>query len=94
MRMAKVDEVRIDGLSYDQEHFKAMMNMQEQMEKSKYFYKPIKTAMFKEAVPEHYHDFKDVFREEEFQALPKQQEWDHAIECFKPTRGPMYNKQS
>jgi hypothetical protein len=27
MRMAKVDEVRIDGLPYDQEHFEAMMNM-------------------------------------------------------------------
>jgi hypothetical protein len=42
MRTAKVDEVRIDGLSYNQEHFEAMMNMQAQMEKSKYFYKPIK----------------------------------------------------
>jgi hypothetical protein len=71
MRMAKVDEVRIDGLSYNQEHFEAMMNMQAQMEKSKYFYEPIKTVTFKEAVPEHYHDFKDVFGEEEFQALPK-----------------------
>jgi hypothetical protein len=48
-----------------------MMNMQAQMEKSKYFYEPIKTATFKEAVPEHYHDFKDVFREEESQVLPK-----------------------
>jgi hypothetical protein len=35
MRMTKVDEVRIDGLSYDQEHFEAMVNMQVQMEKSK-----------------------------------------------------------
>jgi hypothetical protein len=71
MRTAKVDEVRIDGLSYDQEHFEAMMNMQAQMEKSKYFYEPIKTVTFEEAVPEHYHGFKDVFREEEFQALPE-----------------------
>jgi hypothetical protein len=93
MRTAKVDEVRIDGLSYNQEHFKAMMNMQAQMEKSKYFYKPIKTAMFEEAVPEHYHDFKDVFGEEEFQVLSEQREWDHAIkleEGFKLMRGPMY----
>jgi hypothetical protein len=71
MRTAKVDEVRIDGLSHDQEHFEAMMNMQVQMEKSKYFYKPIKTGTFEKVVLKHYHDFKDVFREEEFQALPE-----------------------
>jgi hypothetical protein len=72
MRTAKVDEVRIDGLSHDQEHFKAIMNMQAQMEKTKYFYKPIKTGTFEEVVPKHYHNFKDVFGEEEFQALPEQ----------------------
>jgi hypothetical protein len=66
MRMAKVDEVRIDGLSHNQEHFEVMMNMQAQMEKSKYFYEPIKTGTFEEVVLKHYHDFKDVFREEEF----------------------------
>jgi hypothetical protein len=93
MRMAQVDKVRIDGLSYNQEHFEAMMNMQAQMEKSKHFHKLIKTVTFEEAVAKHYHNFKDVFREEEFQALPEQREWDHAIELeegFKPTRGPMY----
>jgi hypothetical protein len=93
MRMAKVDEVRIDGLSHDQEHFEAM-NMQVQVEKSKYFYKPIKTGMFEEVVPKHYHNFKDVFGEEEFQALPEQRTWDHAIELeegFKPTRGLTYS---
>jgi hypothetical protein len=94
MRTAKVDKVRIDGLSHDQEHFEAMMNMQAQMEKSKYFYEPIKTGTFEEVVPKHYHDFKDVFGEEEFQALPERRTWDHAIELeegFKPTRGPMYS---
>jgi hypothetical protein len=93
MRTAKVDEVRIDGLSHDQEHFEAM-NMQVQMEKSKYFYEPIKTGTFEEVVPKHYHNFKDVFWEEEFQVLPEQQTWDHAIkleEGFKPTRGLTYS---
>jgi ligand-binding SRPBCC domain-containing protein len=70
MRMAKVDEVRIDGLSYNQEHFKAMMNMQAHMEKSKYFYELINTGTFEEVVPKHHHNFKDMFGEE-FQALPE-----------------------
>jgi hypothetical protein len=66
------------------------MNLQTQMEKSKYFYKPIKTATFEEAVPEHYHEFSDVFSKEEFSVLPERRMWDHAIkleEGFKPTRG-------
>jgi hypothetical protein len=71
VRTAKVDEVRIDGLSHNQEHFEAMMNIQAQMEKSKYFYQPIRTGTFEEVVLKHYHDFKDVFGEEEFQALPE-----------------------
>jgi hypothetical protein len=94
MRTAKVDEVRIYGLSHNQEHFEAMMNMQAQMETSKYFYKPIKTGTFEEVVQKHYHNFKDVFGEEEFQALPERQTWDHAIELeegFKPPRGLTYS---
>jgi hypothetical protein len=94
MRMAKVDEVRIDGLSHNQEHFEAMMNMQAQMEKSKYFYELIKTGTFEAVVPKHCHDFRDVFGEEEFQALPERWTWDHAIkleEGFKLTRGLTYS---
>jgi hypothetical protein len=50
--------------------------------------------MFEEVVPKHYHNFKDMFREEEFQALPEWKMWDHAIELgegFKPMRGLMYS---
>jgi hypothetical protein len=49
---------------------------------------------FEEAVPKHYWGFKDVFGEEEFQALPEQRKWDHAIkleEGFKPMRGLTYS---
>jgi hypothetical protein len=79
VRMVRVDKVRIDEQSYDQEHFEVMMNLQAQMEKSKYFYEPIKTVTFKEAVPEHCHEFRDVFGEEEFSVLPERRTWDHAI---------------
>src|SRR5882757_10371162 len=32
-----------------------------------------------EIVPAHYHDFKDVFTKEEFNALPERRKWDHKI---------------
>ncbi len=36
--------------------------------------------MFKEMVPDHYHSFHDLFSKENFDELPKQKPWDHAIE--------------
>ncbi len=40
--------------------------------------KPKKT--FKEMVPTHYHSFRNLFSKENFDELPKQKPWDHAIE--------------
>ena len=35
---------------------------------------------FEELVPEHYHDFKDVFDKKDFDKLPPRRPWDHVIE--------------
>ncbi len=40
--------------------------------------KPKKT--FEEMVPAHYHSFHDLFSKENFDELPEQKPWDHAIE--------------
>ncbi len=42
--------------------------------------KPKKT--FKEMVPEHYHSFCDLFLKENFDELPEQKLWDHAIKLI------------
>ncbi len=42
--------------------------------------KPKKT--FAEMVPEHYHSFHDLFSKENFDELPEQKPWDHAIELI------------
>jgi hypothetical protein len=38
---------------------------------------------FCNAIPNYLHDFKDVFTEESFNALPTRKIWDHAIELMK-----------
>jgi hypothetical protein len=35
---------------------------------------------FHDLVPEHLHDFEDIFSKESFDELPKRRKWDHAIE--------------
>lgn len=48
---------------------------------------------FEEVVPEHYHDFKDVFEESTFDALPERRACDHVIELMpdaKPFSGKAY----
>ncbi len=40
--------------------------------------KPKRT--FEEMVPAHYHSFRDLFSKENFDELPEQKPWDHAIE--------------
>ena len=41
---------------------------------------------FEQTVPEHYHEFKDIFAKEEFDALPERRPWDHAIELVPNAR--------
>ena len=46
-----------------------------------------------EALPEHYADFQDVFDKEEFDQLPPNRPWDHAIELkpgSQPSAGKIY----
>jgi hypothetical protein len=52
-----------------------------------------KTTKWTEVVPETYHDYKDVFTKKEFNKLPEQRPWDHAIELtpgFKPVNCKTY----
>ncbi|SJL16278.1 uncharacterized protein ARMOST_19798 [Armillaria ostoyae] len=56
---------------------------------------------FEQMIPEPYQDFKDLFTKENFDELPTQKPWDHAIElipnakntrlqgCIKPSKSPM-----
>ena len=37
------------------------------------------TLPFEEAVPSHYHSFRDVLSKESFDTLPERCRWDHAI---------------
>ena len=37
---------------------------------------------FEDIVPDHYHDFKDVFDKESFDELPPSWLWDHAVELL------------
>ena len=39
-----------------------------------------KTPSFHNNVPDHLHDFADVFDKASFDSLPEQRKWDHAIE--------------
>src|SRR5713101_3723087 len=50
-------------------------------------------ATFEEAVPKHYHEYKDIFDEKEFDELPQRRMWDHAIELegFTPAQGHIFS---
>ena len=37
---------------------------------------------FENVVPEHYHEFKDIFEKENFDELPPKRPWDHAVELL------------
>ncbi len=50
--------------------------------------KPKKT--FEEMVPAHYHSFHNFFSKENFNELPEQKPWDHAIELV-PNAKSMLN---
>ncbi|PIL27957.1 hypothetical protein GSI_09901 [Ganoderma sinense ZZ0214-1] len=53
--------------------------------------KPKKTI--EELVPQEYHTFLDVFREDSFDTLPEHRSWDHVIELlepYKPYAGKVY----
>jgi hypothetical protein len=41
---------------------------------------------FEKIVPNYYHEFKDIFAKEEFDALPERRPWDHAIELVPNAR--------
>ncbi len=49
--------------------------------------KPKKT--FEEMVPEHYHSFRDLFAKENFDELPEQKLWDHAIKLVPNTKSTL-----
>ncbi len=49
--------------------------------------KPKKT--FKEMVPPHYHFFCDLFSKENFDKLPNQKPWDHAVELVPNTKSTL-----
>jgi hypothetical protein len=42
--------------------------------------KNAKVKSFRDDVPDHLHDFEDIFSEESYDALPERKQWDHAIE--------------
>jgi Retroviral aspartyl protease len=49
--------------------------------------------VFKERVPAHYHEYKDVFDKKDFDQLPERRIWDHVIELtpdFKPIDCKIY----
>src|SRR5712692_6970329 len=91
VRSAGVDEVQIETQA--QEQWEVLEVLREQVEGRKYSYEPIKTVTFEEVVPKHYHEYKDVFDEKEFDELPQRRTWDHAIELeegFTPARGHIF----
>jgi transposase InsO family protein len=50
-------------------------------------------GVFKERVPAHYHEYKDVFDKKDFDQLPERRIWDHVIELtpdFKPIDCKIY----
>ena len=52
-----------------------------------------KPKTFEETVPEHYHDYRDVFEDSAFETLPERRPYDHAIELLpdaKPYCGKIY----
>ena len=53
-----------------------------------------KDPVFKERVPVHYHEYKDVFDKKDFDKLPEKCIWDHVIELmpdFKPIDCKIYS---
>src|SRR6266849_3464162 len=93
VRSAGVDQVRIETQAHAEEQWEILEVLREQAEGRKYSYEPIKTATFEEAVPKHYHEYRDVFDEKGFDELPQRRTWDHAIELeegFTPARGHIF----
>src|SRR5712692_7515468 len=93
MKSAGVNEVQIEAQTYAQEQFEVLEMMREKVEGKKYFYEPIKGATFYKVVPKHYHEYRDVFSEKEFDKLPQRRMWDHAIELeegFTTARGHIF----
>ncbi len=45
--------------------------------------------IFEEMVPQHYHSFRDLFAKENFDKLPEQKPWDHAIELVPNTKSTL-----
>jgi hypothetical protein len=46
-----------------------------------------KTPTLDDLLPDHLHDFKDVFSKESFDELPERRKWDHAIELEREVEG-------
>src|SRR6266852_4947939 len=93
VRSTGVDKVQIETQAHAQEQWEILEVLKEQVEGRKYSYEPIKMATFEEAVPKHYHEYKDVFDEKEFDELPQRRMWDHAIELeegFTPAQGHIF----
>jgi hypothetical protein len=42
--------------------------------------KNVKVKSFHDDIPNHLHDFEDIFSEESYDVLPECKQWDHAIE--------------
>src|SRR5713101_2422817 len=93
VRSAGVDKVQIETQAHAQEQWEILEVLKEQVEGRKYSYEPIKMVTFEEVVPKHYHEYKDVFDEKEFNKLPQRRTWDHTIELeegFTPARGHIF----
>jgi hypothetical protein len=63
---------------YPEEHIRASATTSQRLAEA--FAKNSRPQSFRDTVPDHLHDFEDVFSKESFDTLPDRKQWDHAIE--------------
>jgi hypothetical protein len=63
---------------YPEEHIRASATTSQRLAEA--FAKNSTPRTFRDTVPDHLHDFEDVFAKESFDTLPDRKQWDHAIE--------------
>ena len=74
------DRIFVVNFNDHKEDIRATQNVSQRLAEA--FHKNSATKSFRDAAPDHLHDFEDVFSKTAFDALPDRKPWDHAIELI------------
>ena len=74
------DRIFMVNFGNSKEEIRATQNVSQRLAEA--FHKNSETKSFRDAAPDHLHDFEDVFSKTAFDVLPDRKPWDHAIELI------------